>query len=251
IMNTNSQAWAAPGKDSAFPATRWSMVLNAGHESSSQAHAALETLCRAYWYPIYAFVRRKGQSHHEAEDSTQEFLTQLLASDTIGHARPERGRFRAYLLKSLQNFLVNEWHRASAAKRGGGVMTVSLQFDAAEERFALDPADPGLTPEQAFDRAWAHGLINHVVDELRAEYRQSGRGALFEGLGARIWSAANLEPSEQVAARLGLSVQAFDVALHRLRRRVGERLRAHVVQTVGTAAEVENELRHLVAALQN
>ena len=250
-MNEDGANAAASVKGGAFPPTRWSMVINAGHESSSQGREALETLCLAYWYPLYAFVRRQGQSHHQAEDSTQEFLSRLLASHAIGLARPERGRFRSYLLKSLSHFLINEWQRASASKRGGGVVPLSLSFDAAADRFAHEPADPALTPEQAFDRNWAHRLIDQVVTDLRAEYVRSGRGQVFEVLGPRIWSAAHSEPAEQSAAQLGLTVPAFDVALHRLRRRVGERLRAHVAQTVATEAEVESELRHLVAALQS
>lgn len=250
-MSENPQASAAPGEDGAFPTTRWSMVLNAGHESSSQAQAALETLCRAYWYPLYSFIRRRGQSHHEAEDSTQAFLARLLASDGLGRARPERGRFRNFLLTALRNFLVKEWERASAEKRGGGVAPLSLEFDTAEKRFALEPVDPELTPEQAFDRAWAHGLVDQVITELRAEYAKSGRAALFEILGPRIWSSNHLESSDRAALQIGLTAQAFDVALHRLRRRLGDRLRDRVAETVATEAETENELRYLVAALQS
>lgn len=237
-------------KDGAFPTTRWSMVIDAGHESSSQRHAALQTLCLAYWYPLYSFIRRKGRSHHEAEDGTQEFLARLLASDAIGQARPDLGRFRSYLLKAMNNFLINEWQRASASKRGGGITPLSLHFDDAAERFALEPADPGLTPEQSFDRNWAQGLIDQVIAELRAEYAGSGRGVLFDELGPRIWSTTHLDSAEQSAKRIGLTDQAYHVALHRLRRRVGERLRAHVAETVATDAEVDSELQHLVAALQ-
>jgi RNA polymerase sigma factor (sigma-70 family) len=249
-MSDNTASAAAAGKGSAFPATRWSMVLNAGHESSAQAGTALETLCRAYWYPLYCFARRQGRSHHEAEDSTQAFFIRMLASDRIARARPERGRFRSFLLTALRNFLTNEWERASAEKRGGGNNPLPLEFGTAAERFAQEPADPALSPEQVFDRAWAHGLIDQVIMELRDEYTKSGRGALFGVLGPRIWSTANAEPAEQLATQLGLTIQAFDVALHRLRRRVGERLRAHVAETVATEAEIEDELRHLVAALQ-
>jgi DNA-directed RNA polymerase specialized sigma24 family protein len=241
---------AAPDKGGAFPTTRWSMVLRAGSGSESQVRAALETLCRQYWYPLYAFARRQGRAHHEAEDCTQEFLVRLLATDGVAGARPERGRFRTFLLAALQNFLANEWRRASAAKRGGGTALLSLEFETAEMRFALEPADPALTPDQIFDRDWALDLADLVFAELRAEYALSGRGPLFEILGPRVWSAGNLEPSESAAERIGLTAQAFDVALHRLRRRVGERLRAHVAETVAAETEIESELRHLVAALK-
>lgn len=227
------------------------MVLRAGSGSESQVRAALETLCRQYWYPLYAFARRQGRAHHVAEDCTQEFLARLLATDGVAQARPERGRFRTFLLAALRNFLVNEWHRASAAKRGGGSTPLSLQFETAEKRFALDPADPALTPDQIFDRDWALDLADLVVAELRAEYAASGRGTLFELLAARVWSASDREPSESAARQVGLTAQAFDVALHRLRRRVGERLRVRVAETVATESEIEDEMRHLAGALQS
>ena len=240
-----------PSPRGEFPTTHWSVVLRAGAGSESQVRAALETLIRQYWYPLYAFVRREGRTHHEAEDCTQEFLARLLATDSVARARPERGRFRTFLLAALRNFLVNEWERNSAAKRGGGTAPLSLQFQSAEKRFALDPADPALTPDQTFDRDWALDLAELVVAELRTEYALSGRGPLFEILALRIWSASDPEPSESAAGQVGLTVQAFDVALHRLRRRVGERLRTRVAETVATESEIEGELRHLVTALQS
>jgi RNA polymerase sigma-70 factor (ECF subfamily) len=234
----------------AFPTTHWSIVLRAGSGSESEVRAALGTLCRQYWYPLYAFARRQGRAHHEAEDCTQEFLARLLAAGGIPTAQPERGRFRTFLLAGLRNFLVNEWQRSSAEKRGGGIAPLSLQFETAEQRFTLDPLDPALTPDQIFDRDWALDLADLVIAELRAEYVLSGRGALFEILGPRVWNTADSEPMDQVAARLGMNGQAFRVALHRVRRRLGERLRAHVAETVATEAEIESELRHLVAAFQ-
>ena len=185
----------------AFPTTHWSIVLRAGSGSESEVRAALETLCRQYWYPLYAFARRQGRAHHEAEDCTQEFLARLLAAEGMAAARPERGRFRTFLLAALRNFLVNEWQRNSAAKRGGGIAPLSLQFETAEKRFALDPPDSALTPDQNFDRDWALDLADLVIAELRAEYALSGRGALFEILGPRVWSTDDSEPMDQVAAR--------------------------------------------------
>lgn len=246
---------AAPDSDNGqgageFPTTQWSVVLNAGTGSEAAVRAALETLCRQYWYPLYVFVRRRGRSHHDAEDATQEFLARLLVSEGVGRARQERGRFRTFLLSALRNFLINEWQRASATKRGGGASSLPLGFVNAEERFAREATDSGLTPDQAFDRDWVNGLIDSVVAELRIEYTQAGRGALFEILGPRVWGDGQPAPADQIAARIGMSAETFGVALHRLRRRLGERLRVRVAETVASADDVESELRHLVAAMQ-
>src|SRR5688500_10957469 len=169
-----STASPSPG-GSSFPATQWSMVLRAGTNADTQAHAALESLCRRYWYPLYAFVRRQGRDHHEAEDCTQEFLARLLAADGLQRARPERGRFRTFLLTGLRNFLTSEWRRTQTAKRGGGLAPAPLGVQGPDEQFAQESQDPGLTPEQAFDRAWALGMIDRAVHELRAEYLRGGR----------------------------------------------------------------------------
>jgi RNA polymerase sigma-70 factor (ECF subfamily) len=234
--------------DDRFPTTRWSMIVDAGAGPAPAAQAALALLCRQYWYPLYAFVRRQGRSHHEAEDCTQEFLTRLLASDGVAQARPERGRFRTFLLTSLRNFLTNEWRRTQAAKRGGGQAAVSLEGAQADARFAAEPIDPGLSPEQAFDCNWAHGLIQCALGELRLEYGKNGRAALFAALSPLVWENPGDESFAACAAPLGLTAAAFTVALHRLRRRFGERLRAIVGETVTDGADLDAELRHLVAA---
>jgi RNA polymerase sigma-70 factor (ECF subfamily) len=246
LENDSGSFSVAPG---AFPTTHWSVVINAGAGSESQAHAALETLCRQYWYPLYAFARRHGRSHHEAEDSTQEFLARLLATDGVARARPERGRFRAFLVTALRNFLTNEWQREQAAKRGGGQAPLPLDFAAAGERFTREPMDPGLSPEQAFDRAWAHSLIEDTVAGLRAEYEKSGRGVLFAALAPLVWGGNPAESLAEPAARLGMNAHAFTVALQRVRRRLGDRLRARVADTVADPADVDAELRHLIAAV--
>ena len=239
---------AAPG-GSTFPATQWSMIVRAGGPGSSQASSALEALCRQYWFPLYAFVRRQGRSHHEAEDCTQEFLARLIAAESVGHARPELGRFRTFLLTGLRNFLTNEWHRAQAAKRGGGKIIESLDLEKADERFTHEPVDPGLTPEQAFDRSWAIGLLDAAVAELQSEYQRSGRGALFAALQPLMWGNAVNESHADLARKLGLNTHAFTVALQRLRRRLGERLRIDVAQTVADGTLVDTELRYLISAL--
>jgi RNA polymerase sigma-70 factor (ECF subfamily) len=223
-------------------------VLHAG-AGDGAAEAALETLCRQYWYPLYAFVRRQGRSHHEAEDCTQAFLAHLLAHDGIARARPDRGRFRTFLLAALQHFLTNEWHRALAAKRGGGSTVLSLDLAAAGPRFDREPVDPGLTPEQAFDRNWARDLLARATATVRQDYESSGRGPLFAGLLPLLWGKETKGSFAAAAEHLGLTPGAFTVALHRLRRRFGECVRALVSETVADPAELDAELHHLIAVV--
>ncbi|MEI6107266.1 MAG: sigma-70 family RNA polymerase sigma factor [Opitutae bacterium] len=209
----------------------------------------MESLCRQYWYPLYAFIRRQGRGHHEAEDCTQGFLTHLLATHGIARARPEGGRFRSFLLIALRNFLTNEWHRTQAIKRGGGLTPLPIEFETAEQRFSLEPVDPGLNPEQIYDRNWAQSMIDQAVAELRAEYGQSGRGELFSTLESIVWHNSDGDSHAELAQRLHMGTHAFTVALQRLRRRLGERLRLNVAQTVASESEVEAELHHLIAAV--
>jgi RNA polymerase sigma-70 factor (ECF subfamily) len=251
LQNQSANAAAARPNGRLFPTTHWSVVLHAGAGSESQVHAALESLCRQYWYPLYAFVRRQGRSHHEAEDCTQEFLARLLASEGVARARPERGRFRNFLLVALRNFLTKEWHRTQAVKRGGGEPALSLDFDAGDRRFGHEPSDPGLTAEQMFDRNWAIGLIDTAVRELRVDYEKSGREPLFATLIPLVWSNDDPEGVAQSAERLGMTVHALTMALHRLRRRLGERLRAEVAETVADGTDVDAELRHLIASVSH
>lgn len=247
----NTSEFPATPAHGGFPTTHWSVVINAGAGSESVARVALESLCRHYWYPLYSFVRRQGRAHHEAEDCTQEFLARLLATDGVARARPERGRFRTFLLTALRNFLTNEWQRAQAAKRGGGRTVVSLDWTDAEQRFAHEPADPGLTPEQAFDRNWARGLIESTLAALRVEYERRGQAALFAELTPLVWgTAAAVETLAAPATRLGMDTHAFTVALQRVRKRLAERLRAAVAETVADTADIDTELRHLIAALR-
>lgn len=246
-MNTPETSATPRGS---FPTTHWSVVVHAGAGSESQVRTALETLCRQYWYPLYAYMRRQGRAHHEAQDCTQEFFARLLASGGMAEARPERGRFRSFLLTALRNFLTNEWHRAQAAKRGGGAAHLPLDLppDAAD-RFAREPADSGLTPEQAFDRNWALGLLAEATAALRDEYEKNGRGVLFAALGPLAWGDASESSLADHGERVGLNAPAFAVALHRLRRRLGERLRTRVAETVADGTDIDTELRHLIEAL--
>jgi DNA-directed RNA polymerase specialized sigma24 family protein len=234
---------------STFPTTRWSIVVNAGASSDSRARPALETLCRQYWYPLYSFVRRQGRPHHEAEDCTQEFLARLLADDGMARARPERGRFRTFLLAALRHFLTDEWRRAQAEKRGGGAALLPLELQDAEGRFLCEPVDPRLTPEQAFDRNWALSMLDRAMIRLRADYEGDGRGELFAALSPLMWGTTTEETSAKAAERLAMTGHAFTMALHRLRRRFRERLRDEVADTVAEGADVDAELHYLIAAV--
>ncbi len=242
-------AGAKPANGGSFPVTQWSVVLRAGTHTDTQAHAALESLCRQYWAPLYTFVRRQGRDHHEAEDCTQEFLAQLLASDGLQRARPERGRFRTFLLTGLRNFLTSEWRRSHAAKRGSGLAPLPLGTPGSAGQFSEEPADTGLTPEHAFDRTWALSLLDRAVIELRTEYGASGRAAVFEALAPLIWGNENTDALARQAAGIGVTLNSFTVALHRARRRLGDRLRALVAETVADPAEIDAELRHLISAI--
>ncbi|MEO7599964.1 MAG: sigma-70 family RNA polymerase sigma factor, partial [Opitutus sp.] len=232
-----------------FPTTQWSVVVSAGAGSASEANVALESLCRQYWHPLYSFIRWQGRSRQEAEDCTQEFLARLLATEGIARARPERGRFRTFLLGALRNFLIDEWHRARTAKRGGGQVVLPLEFEEGERRFVCEAVDPKLTPEQAFDRNWAVGLIDCAIRELQAEYKKSGRGALFDALRPFIWENIVPDSLPLHAAGLKMNPHALTMALHRLRGRLGERLRVEVANTVSDGADVDEELRYLIAVV--
>lgn len=227
-----------------FTTTHWSVVLAARDESPA-ANAALEQLCRTYWYPLYAFVRRQGHSPEEAQDLTQEFFARLLEKGLLRHLTHREGRFRSFLLKLLQNFLANERHRVRAQKRGGGHAPISLDSLAPEERYRLEPLDT-LSPEKAFERNWAQTVIQQALAQLREEYRASGRKELFERLKDYQPGEPGTATYAELGAQLGLSEGAVKVAAHRLRQRHRQLLRAQIAQTVTTATDLDDEVRHLI-----
>ncbi len=233
-----------------FNTTQWSVVLAAGETAAPNGREALEQLCRAYWPPVYAFVRRQGRNPDDARDLTQEFFAQFLEKKCVKSADPDRGRFRSFLIASLKNFLVNEWRAAQAEKRGGGQIFISLdeQRDV-ETRLVAEPADPATTPDRAFERRWALTLLEHVLARLREEFLAAGRQEHFDALKVFVWGDAGADSQGEVAARLGVTPNALGVTVHRLRRRFGELVRAEIAQTVASPAEVDDELRHLMAVL--
>jgi RNA polymerase sigma factor (sigma-70 family) len=234
-------------QSSSFPTTLWTVVLRAGRDDPGQARAALAQLCQGYWYPLYSFVRRRGHSPHDAQDRTQELFAHLLEKHGLGRVDPEQGRFRTFLLASLKNFLANDWDKAHALKRGGGQSVVSLEQDSAESRYRLEPSHD-LTPDRHFERQWALTLLDQVLVALRDEYHSEGKGDLFEELKPVLTGQPGAYA--KIAARLHRSEGAIKVAVHRLRHRYRELMQARVAETVGDD-DVEDELRHLLAALSD
>jgi RNA polymerase sigma factor (sigma-70 family) len=233
-----------------FVTTHWSVILTAGRTDTERAHTALEQLCRNYWQPLYAYVRRSGHSREEAEDLTQAFFARLLAQNTIARADPMRGRFRSFLLATLKHFLANEWGKANARKRGGGARVLPLEFDTAEN-FCAQPVAPGDTPDRAYDRQWALALLDLVLGRLRREYRDSARERLFLGLKHTLSGARAEIPYRDLASGLGMSEGAAKVAAHRLRQRYRQLLREEIANTVAGPEQVEEELKQLFAALSS
>jgi len=223
-------------------------VLTAGSSDLSGAAAALEQLCTRYWYPIYAFVRRRGFSAHEAEDLTQGFFARLLEKETLKRADRKRGRFRTFLLSALTSFLNNEWDKLQALKRGGQVQIISLDETAAEERYRHEPVELA-TPERLFERRWALTLLEQVLARLKQEYASAAKAKLFAQLEPSLVGEATPGQHGEWAVALGMNEGAVRVALHRLRRRYGELLRSEIADTVASHAEVEDEIRHLFASL--
>lgn len=228
-----------------FATTHWSVVVAAGDSTSERCRAALAELCQAYWYPLYVFLRRKGLSAEEAQDLTQAFLADFLARNQLSRADRALGRFRSFLVASLENFLHNEWRRRSALKRGGGKLPISLDAAGAEARFDLDAAE-GETPSVAYDRQWARALLERVLRTLQAEWEGQGRAELFEEFQAHLWGDATSVPYAELCVRFDLTPVNLRVTFHRFRQRYRELLRRAVADTVATEAEVEDELRFLM-----
>ena len=225
-----------------FHSTRWSLVARATADDDDSARAALDELCAAYWYPLYAYLRRRGEREEDARDLVQGFLADLLERGRVA-AEEGRGRFRSYLLGALAHHASNERRHAAALKRGGDARTLSLDGEA---RYSNEP-DHGETPEAIFERAWAHTLLARAHAALRAEYAAKDRADLFDALAPALVGAPD---HGSIAARLEITTGASRVAVHRLRSRLQERIRAEVAQTVGGADEVEDELGALLGALQ-
>jgi len=231
-----------------FPNTRWSLVLAVTRKDAPESAAALEALCRAYWYPLYAYVRRSGQSPHDAQDLTQEFFCRLLQKRWLDSADREKGKLRTFLIVALKNFMSNEWRRASAQHRGGGQSQVPFDTEFAESRYAADHSAK-LAADETFDKQWALTLLDLTVNRLRAEFAAAGKPSDFEALKGCLMAAHGAIDYAIVASRLGMNEGAARVAVHRLRKRFRAIYREEISQTLSDEADVAGELRHLAAAL--
>lgn len=228
-----------------FRTTRWSLVAAAA-ELTPGTRAALAELCELYWPPVYTFVRRSRHDPQDALDLTQSFFARILEHNNLASTDPQRGRFRNWLLAALKHFLANEWRRARAQKRGGGVTVLSIGATDDDSRHAHDPAD-SLTPEHMYERRWALTLLDHVMETLEREYATQGKREWFEQLKSHL---VGDEPSyEALARKLGKASGTLRVQVHRLRRRFRDLLRAEITGTVEAADDVDDELRNLFAAL--
>lgn len=238
----------APDGGKWFATTHWSVVLAAGQQRSPDAQEALGKLCRIYWLPLYTYVRRKGHSPEEAQDLTQAFFAAFLEKNLLSRARRERGRFRSFLLTSLQNFLAHQWEKERAEKRGGACQLVSWDHATAESSYQLQSLSE-LPPDKAYDKRWALTLFQRALTGLQQEFELSGKGRLFEHLKKFLTEPANEKGYTQVAARLGMSPSAVSVGVHRLRKRYGELVREELAHTVTSAAEMDEELRYLISLM--
>jgi RNA polymerase sigma-70 factor (ECF subfamily) len=233
------------GTGAVFASTHWSVVLSAADSSAPHAQESLEKLCRTYWYPLYGYVRRQGHSPDDAQDLTQAFFARFLEKKSLQSADPERGKFRSFLLTSLKNFLMHEWERARAIKRGGGEAHLSWDQTSAENQYQLEPASE-LTPEKTFDQRWALALFQQALARLREEYASNGKAEQFEHLKAFLTEPADDGAYAGIAAQLNMPARSVAVAVHRLRQRYGILVREEVAHTVANPSETQDELRYLI-----
>jgi len=239
--------WPGPRE---FATTHWSLVVAVKPDETSQTHArkALEELCRAYWYPLYAFVRYRGYSSDDAQDLTQSFFTRIIETGGFASADPERGRFRSYLLGAMKHFLANEWHRARAQKRGGKVQFIEWDALDPEAKYA-GASKQSDDPELFFDREWALEIIAGTMQALRDEMVKTGKSEQFDALKGSL-TGEDESPREEIAARLDMSEGAVKVAVHRLRQRYHKLLRAAIAETVSNEVDLNDEMRYLVDVLR-
>jgi RNA polymerase sigma-70 factor (ECF subfamily) len=247
-MDSADQNDSSVPRGDIFVTTRWTVVLHAGRKSSPQSDRALGELCQTYWYPLYAYVRRKGKTKEDAEDLVQAFFEKFLGKNYLEGLSAGRGKFRAFLLASLKHFLANEWDKSQRQKRGGGVTHLSLDWQSADARFHIDPPDPS-SPEKTFDREWALALLERVITRLRDECIAEGKARLFEQAKGFLMVGETAIPYAQAAQALNLDEGAVRVAVHRLRARYRALLREEIAQTLDDPAQVAEELRSLQAAL--
>ncbi len=235
-------------RERCFVTTHWSVVLAAQHTESSHARPALEELCRAYWRPLYGYIRKRGYTNEDAKDLTQEFFQRLSAPDFLGSVSSDKGRFRSFLLASLNHFLANEWHRAHTQKRGGNVPHFSLDAEMDEERYVQEPASAE-APELVFDKRWALTILERALTALRQEFAAAEKLAQFDTLKPYLTDASTGQNYDGAAAQLHMKPGSIAVAVHRLRKRYRELVRSEVAQTVQSEAELQGEMTYLLSVL--
>ena len=231
-----------------FVTTHWSVVLSAREKDSPRSAAALQTLCRTYWYPLYAYVRRQGQNSDDAQDLTQSFFARLLEKDYLQSVAREKGRFRTFLLVALKRFLANEWDRQHAQKRGGGQVHVPLDTELAEQRYQVEPTE-GVTADKVYERRWALTLLDQTMARLRREFAEAGKQDEFAQLKIFLTAEKGAIGYAEIAAKTGMAEGAVRVAVHRLRRRFRELFREEIAHTVAHLEDIDEEVRHLLAVL--
>jgi RNA polymerase sigma factor (sigma-70 family) len=247
-MNVGTTAHPTPASTAPgdiFATTHWTVVLAAGQRHTPQSDGALEELCRTYWFPLYAYVRRRGHTKEDAEDLVQEFFARFLEKNYLAGLGAERGRFRAFLLAALKHFLANEWDKSQAQKRGGGAAHLALDWQAAELQIA---ATNEPSPDKAFDREWALALLAKVIERLRAECAADGKAKLFEQLKIFLTAGKGALTHAEAAKNLSMDETAVRVAVHRLRKRYRVLLRAEISQTLTDESQVDEEMRALFGA---
>ena len=246
-MTSENQTSASSRRDDIFATTHWTVVLAAGRRSTPQSALALEELCRAYWFPLYVYVRRRGHSKADAEDLTQAFFARLLEKNDFASVNAKCGRFRAFLLASLKHFLANEWDKSQRQKRGGGSAHLSLDWQSADTKFQVAATnEPG--PEQAFDREWALTLLAKVIGRLQAENETNGHGKQFARLKVFLTADKDESSYREAANHLGMDETAVRVAVHRLRKRYRQLLRDEISQTLSNPADLDEEMKALFNA---
>jgi RNA polymerase sigma factor (sigma-70 family) len=231
-----------------FRTTHWSVVLRAGRSDVPEAVNALDSLCRAYWHPIYGFVRRQGYKPEDAKDLVQGFFADLLQRAGLEEVHPTKGRFRSFLLASVTHYLANQRERKNTQKRGGGVETISLEAQSEEERHWIEPVHES-TPERLYEQRWAHAVLEGALSRLEAEFADTGHAKRFEALKGFLSGDIPGQSYAEAAAALGLSVGAVTSIIHRMRLRHRELFRDEIAQTVDDPGEIDDEIRHLISVL--
>jgi RNA polymerase sigma factor (sigma-70 family) len=248
-VGTTTTAQSEPNKTQhVFATTNWSVVLAAARNDTTRAQIALEQLCGTYWYPLYAYVRRRGHSAHDAEDLTQALFASLLEHQSFANADRQRGRFRSFLLGAMNHFLATHWQKQQTLKRGAGQYTLSLDGLTAEKRFELQAQDQ-LPPDKAFDKEWATALLDKVLTQLEDEYRRNDNLAMFNLLKRTLAGSRESQPYAELAREMEISEGAVKTTVHRLRKRYRELLQEEIANTVESEAEVQEEMTYLFKAI--